>query len=103
MPFDVYVLIPLAGIALVGMLGLPVVRAVVAAIERKSAARGVGDVAGLRAELEEMRGRVEYLEEQGGRVAELEERLDFTERLLTQQREQALEPPPPEGKHAGNT
>lgn len=89
MPFDVYVLIPLAGIAMVGVLGLQVVKAVVAAIERKSAARGGGDVAGLRAEMEEMRARLDYLEEQGTRLAELEERLDFSERLLTQQRDRA--------------
>ncbi len=97
MPFDVYVLIPLAGIGLVGVLGLPVVRAVVQAIERRSMARSGGDVAALRAELDEIRGRMEYLEEQGTRLAELEERLDFTERLLAQQRDRvALGPGAPE-------
>lgn len=98
MPFDVYVLIPLAGITMVGVLGLPVVRAVVAAIERKSAGRGGADAAGLRAELEEMRGRVEYLEEQGARLAELEERLDFAERLLAQQRDRTALGPGAPGK-----
>ena len=88
MPFDVYVLVPLAGIAMVGVLGAQVVKAVVAAIERKSAARGGGDVAALRAELEEMRARMAELEDQSARLAELEERLDFTDRLLTQRREQ---------------
>jgi len=39
-------------------------------------------------ELEELRVRLEEMEQQVGRVHELEERLDFTERLLAQQREQ---------------
>lgn len=98
MPFDVYVLIPLAGIALVGILGLPVVRAVVQAIERRSMARSGGDVGALRAEMEEMRARLESLEDQGTRVAELEERLDFTERLLAQQRDNPALGPGPSGR-----
>ena len=97
MPFDVYVLVPLAGIAMVAVLGTQVVRAVAAAIERKNAARGGGDVAALRAEMEEMRARMDTLEDQSTRLAELEERLDFTERLLAQQRERAqLSPGAPE-------
>ena len=44
------------------------------------------------AELEEVRARLEEVEQQVARVHELEERLDFTERLLAQQREQARLP-----------
>lgn len=44
------------------------------------------------AELTELRGRVQELEAQQGRVYELEERLDFAERLLSQQRDQARLP-----------
>jgi hypothetical protein len=39
------------------------------------------------AELEALRARVQELEVLQGRMTELEERLDFTERLLVQQRE----------------
>lgn len=42
----------------------------------------------LRAELDELRARVEEGEQARDRIAELEERLDFAERLLAQQREQ---------------
>jgi tetrahydromethanopterin S-methyltransferase subunit G len=44
------------------------------------------------AELEELRSRLDDMEQQVGRVHELEERLDFTERMLAQQREQARLP-----------
>jgi len=45
-----------------------------------------------RAEVDELRSRLDEVEQQLGRVHELEERLDFTERLLAQQREQARLP-----------
>jgi len=51
--------------------------------ERLMAERGTG--AG-SAEVQQLRARVEALEDAAGRVQELEERLDFAERLLTQQR-----------------
>jgi len=44
------------------------------------------------AEMDELRSRLDEVEQQLGRVHELEERLDFTERLLAQQREQARLP-----------
>jgi Tfp pilus assembly protein PilO len=43
----------------------------------------------LQRELQEMRARIEDGEQAQARIAELEERLDFAERLLTQQREAA--------------
>lgn len=48
--------------------------------------RGSGDPA-LHAEVDELRARVHELEGQQARMLELEERLDFTERLLTRQRD----------------
>jgi hypothetical protein len=44
------------------------------------------------AELEDLRSRVELLEDAASRVNELEERLDFTERMLTQQQRQQIDP-----------
>lgn len=41
----------------------------------------------LQRELQEMRARIEEGEQARERIAELEERLDFAERMLTQQRE----------------
>ena len=49
--------------------------------------RGTGVPAALEGEVAELRTRVEENEGLRDRVLELEERLDFTERLLTQQRE----------------
>ena len=44
----------------------------------------------LQGEVAQLREEVEALREVNGRVLELEERVDFTERLLAQRREQAL-------------
>ncbi len=44
--------------------------------------------------LDEMRRRLELLESVEKRLAEVEERLDFAERMLTQQREPDRLPPP---------
>lgn len=46
--------------------------------------------------VEELQGRVAELEERVQRMHELEERIDFTERLLAQQREQVQLPVPRE-------
>ena len=54
----------------------------------KRVERGKGGVPlELEAELADLRARLDDSDALRGRVAELEERLDFTERLLTQQRE----------------
>jgi hypothetical protein len=79
-------IIPLAGMATGIILGLPVVRAAVRFIERKTA--GGGDPR-LRAEVDELRTRVDATEEIRDRLVDLEERIDFTERVLTQQKERA--------------
>jgi len=46
----------------------------------------------LLAEIEDLRARVADTEQLQGRMAELEERLDFTERLLSQHRQARLLP-----------
>jgi hypothetical protein len=74
--------------AVVLMLGYPLVRAFARRIEGKHLAPDPA----LLAELEDLRSRVAELEQQQGRVHELEERIDFTERLLAQQREQSRLP-----------
>ena len=57
----------------------PLVRALARRLEGKG---GAG--AALQAEVEELRARVHELEVSQGRILDLEERLDFTERILTQ-------------------
>ncbi len=57
--------------------------------ERLMAERGSAGGAG---EMQQLRARVEALEDSVGRVQELEERLDFTERVLAQQRERGRLP-----------
>jgi hypothetical protein len=56
------------------------------ALARRLEGRAAGDP-GTGRELTELQVRVRELEAQQGRVLELEERLDFTERLLAQQRD----------------
>jgi hypothetical protein len=80
------VVIPLAGMAVGVILGLPIIKAIVRRIEAKTGEARGEEVATLRAELVSLRTRVEGLEELANRVGELEERADFAERLLTQQR-----------------
>jgi Tfp pilus assembly protein PilO len=75
-------------LAVVFMLALPLVRALSRRIEGKRAALDPS----LAGELDELRARVAELEQRQGALHELEERMDFTERLLAQQREQARLP-----------
>jgi hypothetical protein len=53
---------------------------------------GAGPRAEVQGELEDIRARLAEQEGLSGRVAELEERLDFAERMLARQREQAALP-----------
>jgi prefoldin subunit 5 len=55
----------------------------VRALARRLEGKGTASAA-LQAEVEELRARVHELEASQGRLFELEERLDFTERILTQ-------------------
>lgn len=81
------ILIPLAGMATGIILGLPVIRAVVRRIEGRS--RDAAAPNEVRAELDQLRTRLEVLEQEREHVFELEERVDFAERMLTQQQERA--------------
>ena len=74
--------ISLAFIAAAALILYPLMRA----IGRRIEGRIAGDPAVL-AELEQLRHRVADLEAMQHRMAELEERMDFSERLLSQQRE----------------
>jgi hypothetical protein len=80
-PFDspAFVMVVLAGLAAITIVLWPLVRALARRLEGRSAAS-----AALQAELEELRGRVHELEGTQSRLLDLEERLDFTERILTQ-------------------
>jgi len=57
--------------------------------ERLMAERGAG---GGSEDVQQLRARVEQLEDMAARVQDLEERLDFTERVLAQQRERGQLP-----------
>lgn len=62
----------------------------IAAIARRIEGRGADAV--LRADVEQLREQVNDLEPLRNRVHELEERIEFTERVLSQRREQDLLP-----------
>jgi len=84
LPPQVFVMIFLAVVVGAVTILYPLVRA----IARRLEGRPVTDAA-LRAEVDELRARLNEMESQQGRVAELEERVDFAERLLAQGQERA--------------
>lgn len=73
------VMIVLAIVVAATLVLWPLVRALARRLEGKGTAN-----AALQGEVEELRARVHELEASQGRLFELEERLDFTERILTQ-------------------
>src|SRR5262245_50197891 len=73
------------GIIMVGIVLFPIVRALARRIE------GKGGNEELRAEIDSLHQRVADLEAVEQRIHELENRIEFSERLLTQHREGALE------------
>jgi Tfp pilus assembly protein PilO len=70
-----------------GIILFPLVRALARRLE------GKGTDNAMRAELEQLHDRVAELEQMEQRFSELENRLEFSERLLTQQRETLLQRP----------
>ena len=68
-------------LAIAGALLAPIARAYARRLE------GGASTAALRDELAEVSARLDALQQGQERMAELETRLDFTERLLTQQRD----------------
>ncbi len=77
-----------AVIAIAGILVWPLIRAAARRIEGK----GV-DATALRAEIDQLHERLADVELLQQKVFELENRLEFSERLLTQQREALLQRP----------
>lgn len=77
---------PLIGMAIIAasVLAVLILRPLVMALSKRVQGK-VED--GLADRVRELEGRVNELEGAAHRTAELEERLDFAERLLTQQRE----------------
>jgi predicted nucleic acid-binding Zn-ribbon protein len=82
------IIVPIAGMVTGLILLAPVVRTVVRIAEKKLAGRPEGEeLAALRHEVRILHDRLDRLEDGDDRLAELEERLDFAERMLTQQRD----------------
>ena len=81
------IFVPIAGMATGVILLLPLVRAVVRHIERKTNAPR-RELDGLRDDVQALRERVVQLSESlEGRLLDVEERVDFAERLLSQREE----------------
>jgi hypothetical protein len=83
LPPGITALISLGFFAATAVVLYPLMRAIARRIEGRSQA---ADPA-LLAELDQLRNRVADLESMQHRMAELEERVDFSERLLSQQRD----------------
>lgn len=81
------VLIPLAGMATGVVVMVTLGRTIRHWVDRHYHREALPGRDEMRAELARLEDRVAGLEEVAGRVQELEERVDFAERLLTQQRE----------------
>ena len=75
---------PVVAIIIMAVLAVILLLPLVRAWARRIESRGAD--AGLRAEVDELRGRLAEVEQHQVQVAELEERLDFAERLLAQHR-----------------
>jgi Tfp pilus assembly protein PilO len=84
LPPQFTIAIVVSAIVVAGLVLWPLLRALARRIEA-----GTRPDPSLHAELEQLRTRVAMLEGQQVHLAELEERLDFAERLLTQQRAQS--------------
>lgn len=82
LPPAVTLLIALGFFAACSLVLFPLARALARRLEGRPAADQ-----GLKAELEQLRHRLEDVESSQHRLLELEERVDFAERLLTQRRE----------------
>lgn len=80
---EVLMFIVLASLAAATIILWPIMRAIGRRMEQKG-----GPDPSLRAEVEQLQQRLSEMEPLHTRVAELEERLDFTERLLAQAKEQ---------------
>ena len=87
------VVIPVLGMGMGAFVMFGAYRTVNRHLDRRHEQQMAASAGGLTPpELEDLRGRVEFLEDAADRVQELEERLDFTERMLAQQQRQQLDP-----------
>jgi hypothetical protein len=87
---DVFVLIPLAGMAVGALFMVGIYRLAARWMDRR---HGTPLPEGTREELDDLRRQVAAVEELPERVAELEERLDFAERMLARRERQPLPGP----------
>ncbi len=78
---------PILGMGGVFFMLFGVYRTVNRVLERRHERAMGGSGGALRNEIERLVSRIEVLEEGAERMQELEERMDFTERVLTQQKE----------------
>lgn len=85
MPEEVAVL-ALASIGMLTALGFGIMKSINRHLERKHGGDG-GRVEALRAEVDELRARVEEADDIRVRFLDLEERLDFAERMLARDRD----------------
>lgn len=90
---DEGLLIPLAGMAMVITLGMPLVIAFVRHLDRHSKRKleSTADYDQVRDELRAIHDRLDVLEHGDARLTELEERVDFAERMLAQREQPKIE------------
>ena len=84
---EVLIVLIAMGFASVTGLGFGIMRMINLHLDRKAKAAGATDDSQLRADLEDLGSRLELTEDLRTRVLELEERVDFTERMLIEERE----------------
>jgi hypothetical protein len=87
------VLLPILGMGMGGAVLFGIYRTVNRALERKHERAMLDQGGAPQGGVEELQRRVESLEEVAYRVQDLEERLDFTERVLAQQKDRGRLPP----------
>lgn len=87
------VLLPILGMGMGAAVLFGIYRTVNRALERKHERAMLGQGGQASGQLEELQRRVETLEDVAYRVQDLEERMDFTERVLAQQKERGRLPP----------
>lgn len=81
------IFIPLIAFAFGGLVLFGAYKTVNKYLERR---HGGAELEGLREEVEQLRSKTEGAEDLAFRLSEIEERLDFTERILAQQKQERL-------------
>lgn len=83
------IFVPLIAFAFGGLVLFGAYKTVNRYLERR---HGGAELEGMRAEMDQLRAKAEGVEELTFRLGEVEERLDFTERILAQQKQERLGP-----------